>query len=87
MFETGICRHGVGRAGVWIHFGGGVGIWAGNPSHSAPGTGVFILYRAGEVFEACLMCNSCAGADTCNHSGVGVGVWSHSRAGVAVWSR
>ena len=59
----------------------------GNPIHSAAGTGVFIHCRAGEMFAACLLGNSCAGADTCNHSGVGEGVRSHSRAGVAVWSR
>ena len=39
------------------------------------------------MFGACLLRDSCAGADTCTHSGVGEGVWSHSRAGVAVWNR
>ena len=46
---------------------------------------VFIFtQKLEEVFGAGVLRNSCAGPDTCNHSGVGAGVWSHSRAGVAV---
>ena len=49
---------------------------------------VFIVtQKLEEVFGAGVLRNSCAGPDTCNHSGVGAGAWSHSRAGVAVWRR
>ena len=49
---------------------------------------VFIITaERAEVFGADLLSNSCAGPDTCNHSGVGAGVWTHSRGGVAVRSR
>ena len=49
---------------------------------------VFIFtQKLEEVFGAGVLRNSCAGPDTCNHSGVGAGVWTHSRGGVAVRSR